>query len=483
MPKKVQIKLLSQSGELLLVTNCVAGQVSVLRSESPRELKPYQQALSGFKGKEKFVINVDGAEYFPEQHNLIGFGEVPPHAGQTVSQYLVAQGVMEGSVNGLLMAYGLETTEHKQCSSLSHDEERRVRILAATITADKVLVLNEPFEPVSSQWRERFAEHLADYARTKNGVVIVASLSYRPDAWIDNPIIARQQVGQSLRKTIGFGSAGSESTILINQLRDQIRQEQSHDDSQGSAPVAAAASLGTSAAFRSKEMVEDEDIHPSGQEGLPDLMGPWWKASGVKLLAGLSAAGLGVWAAITVNSSSDSLKKPAAPPAAIGAVALNGKAPDKATEKAHDKKAEQNNKLNAPSSLNQTAPEKKTVALILDRYPEAIRVSLLDTSRGIMGEVSVNNEPPPNPAAPQPGANNGNLYSLLESASSNKPDPASNGGWEEPELEAPQGGASEEPAQDYNASEEESRREAIRQKFLEAIRAAAERRQQEGGEE
>lgn len=479
MPKKVQIKLLSQSGELLLVTNCVAGQVSVLRSESPRELKPYQQALSGFKGKEKFVINVDGAEYFPEQHNLVGFGEVAPHAGQTVSQYLVAQGVMESSVNGLLMAYGLETTEHKQCASLTQDEERRVRILAATITTEKALVLNEPFEPISSQWRERFAEHLADYARTKNGVVIVASLSYRPDAWIDNPVIARQQVGQSLRKTIGFGSAGSESTLLINQLRDQIRQDQSQDDSQGSAPVAAAASLGASATFRASEFPDETELQLSGQEGLTDSLGPWWKTSGVKLLAGLGAAGLGVWAAITINGSPESSPKPAPPPAAVGAVALNGKVADKAP----DKKVEHSNKPNSAAGLNQPPPEKKTAALILDRYPEAIRVSLLDTSRGIMGEVSVNNEPAPNPAVQQPGANNGNLYSLLESASSNKPDPAANGAWEEPEPEAPQWGGPDEPAQDYNASEEESRREAIRQKFLEAIRAAAERRQQEGGEE
>ena len=249
------------------------------------------------------------------------------------------------------------------------------------------------------------------------------------------------------------------------------------------APSAAAASLGASAAFRSNEFIQDEETQLSGEEGLPDLAGPWWKTSGVKLLAGLSAAGLGVWAAITINSSPDSAKKPAPPPAAVRAVALNEKATEKTADKASDKKVQQSNKHNAAAALNQTAPEKKTVALILDRYPEAVRVSLLDTSRGIMGEVSVNNEPPPNPAPPQPGANNGNLYSLLESASSNKPDPASNGGGEEPELEAPQGGTSEEPAQDYNASEEESRREAIRQKFLEAIRAAAERRQQEGGEE
>jgi hypothetical protein len=113
---------------------------------------------------------------------------------------------------------------------------------------------------------------------------------------------------------------------------------------------------------------------------------------------------------------------------------------------------------------------------VLDHYPQAIKASLLDTARGIMDFRSGSNEglPPNKPANDK----SGNLFSLLESASSKSPNAAT-------EYSEPVSSDSEpdEPVEaesaPVSATEEETRREEIRARFLDAIRAAAERRQAE----
>lgn len=472
MPKRLQIKLISPSGELLNVTNCAAGQVSVLRAESPSELKPYQRALSGFQGKEKFVITLDNDEYRPDKHNLVGFGDAPTYAGQRVSEYLIEQGLTEGSVESLLISFGLENCADRLCSSLSLDEERRVRLLGVTISADKALILNEPFEPISSQWRERFAELLSNYARSKNGLVVVASLSYRPDNWIDNPAIARLQVGQSLRKTIGFGSADSETTQLMNQLRDQIRSEAAAQESR---PVAAAASFGAAATLAGSAEELEGGLAPETVDT------PWWKQpSSMVALKGLGTVGagaVGIWAALTFTGVLDPTDPAKAPPPAKVAV---GSKQDQTLRQIADGKDGVSQKDGA-ATLGGSGPEITRAGLILDKYPEAIRVSLLDTGRGILGEVAM---PEQIEVAPQAQQQSGNLYSLLESASSDKPEPAADWDNSYDQQESASAGNWSEPEESeaLDPSEEEARREAIRQKFLEAIRAAAERRQAEGEE-
>lgn len=479
MPKKLQIKLLSQSAELLNVTNCTAGSISVLRSESPSELRPYQRALSGSQGKERFVILVDGAEYRTEDQSLIGFGEAPPHTGYTVGQYLSKAGLPDGAISSLLVSFGLEGCQDKQCSSLTPDEERRVRIFAATADTSKALVLNEPFEPISSQWRERIAEYLVDFARNKNGLVVVASLSYRPDSWIDNPTIVRQQVGQSLRKTIGFGAAGSDANAMINQLRDQLRQEESSDnrDRKEQAPMAMAASLGGAA--MSQGLPTQTDSGSDWEYVEPETKAWWQQALSMKGVTALGASGLGVWAALTFTGIASHKEQPE-PQNLVQQVEANaspsGTTATQSGQQHQDVPKSDNQNI---ASVSRSEPENvEKVALLLDGYSFAIRGSLIDTSRGIMGDTSPDSGgAAPVEAAPPKDAKSGNLYKLLESAGSDKPDAAGDQGGSWQQEEAPSWSQPEQSSpDDYDPAREEERREAIRQKFLEAIRSAQERR-------
>jgi hypothetical protein len=486
MPKKLQIKLLSQSAELLSITNCSAGQISVLRAESPSELRPYQRALTGSQGRERFVITVDGSEYRTEDHNLIGLGEVAPHSGMTVSQYLSSVGLLDGGISALLMSFGIEGIEQKLCSALSPDEERKVRLFAATADPAKVIVINEPFEPILSSWRERMAEFLTDFARAKNGLVIVTSLSYRPDSWIDNPAIARHQVGQSLRRTIGFGSGQSEDAQLLNQLRDQVRADQTTVAPPASPPQqrphAAAMSLGA-AALMSTNPSTHEGLQPEKVElsKFTALIHNARLVDSLKAGAALGAGGLGVWAAVALLGiyPSTSAKTPSTEVKTL----TKNQEPDEANKAANNGGISISTSGSQDTNKRAVPPEVMKAAYILDNYPPAIKAALLDTSKGIMGDTALGGAiaPPPAPSTSQ-NSKEGNFYKLLESAGTDKNTATEDGvsqrlddagSWQAPDTS--------DIEQEFNPTEEEQRREAIRQKFLEAIRAAADRREQ--GEE
>ena len=226
MPNKLQIKLLSKSGELLNCINCFSGQISVLRSVSPRELEPYRRALAGLSGPERFSLVLDDQAFRPEEHVLIGFGESFSFESRTLGELLIASGVPDTTLPSVALGIGLEHSLDKACRTLTPCEERRARLCVATYSPHRVLVLHEPFEPIASQWRERVADILLSFAKTSKGLVVISGLSYRPDRFIDNPAVSRLQVGENIQKTIGFGSDGSSVSSLVTQVREMLRDEE-----------------------------------------------------------------------------------------------------------------------------------------------------------------------------------------------------------------------------------------------------------------
>jgi hypothetical protein len=227
--KKLQIKEISPSGQLLSCINVFAGQVTVFRATSNEELFPYVRSLAGMSGPEKFIIELDGEAYLPTSHSLIGFGERFNASDNLVSDFLKESGVPNGNITSLLYAYGLDDIYNAKCIALSRCQERRLRLLAAAYSRNKILVVNDPFDPISGEWRERFAELLLQLARNQSQIVLVPNLSYRPQAWIDNEAVARVQVGQNIQKTVGFSNQSSSIQSMIIQIRETLQKEQELD--------------------------------------------------------------------------------------------------------------------------------------------------------------------------------------------------------------------------------------------------------------
>lgn len=472
MPNKLQLKLISNSGELLNVVNCLAGKISVLRASVPSDLRPYQRALSGSPGKDNLVVTYDGKEYRAENHVVMGFGEPSPTAGMSVREFLAKSDVHDSAADALLLQIGLEGVSEKKCSELSADQEARLRLLAATTDPERILILNDPFENISGQWRERAADLLATFARSRKALIVIPTLSYRPESWIDNQSVERIEVGQTSQRTIGFGAAGSQNNALINEIRDRVRQQHPQATSVTEKATLASAAFGGAA-------IPTEEPQDLGHQRR-------W-SSAAKLSTAALGAGLCIWVAISTLPSSKKL------PPSNSADAKStqstqpriddGKNPLKASNASSKRGAEDaptNEVMVANVAKHQEPDQQKSVAedFVLDHYPKAVKVSLLDTARGVLNFKSSNGES----IQPSPAQNDksGNLFALLESASNKSP----NSPAPPDEIESASSyNEADEPvgmeAEPANASEEEARREEIRNRFLEAIRAAAERRQAE----
>ena len=482
MPKKIQIKLLSDSGELLNIVTCRAGRIAVLRGSSSSDLRPYQRALSSTDDTENLQVTCDGVPYNNEGHSLLGFGEVSPCAGLSVKAFLVKHGVPDDSQLSLLMSFGLTECHDKECSQLSADEERRLRLAAFTAHPSKALILNNPFESISGSWRDSVAELLASHAKNNGALVIVTSLTYRPEAWIDNDIVDRIQVGQTAQRTIGFGSSDMANTSLMAEITSRVRQDnapQSPSVQQGPQKTASLAS----AALGVVGEMDTEDVITSGHTKTTSIP---FVAKALSVILGI---GLGTWGAFTLMSPAPESASTTVESATQATENRTAALPQSNPVVAENKKALANaspQEVSAPQSKKSHAKvmNRPSKQYLLDLYPLAIKNSIIKTANGVIPPIE--NNQPDEGASNQAKSkkNTGSLFSLLQNASSNE------------KSESPQEfGYDRHPARPYQPFSEsreadsedqdamEARREEIRNRFLEAIRQSALRRQAQLEEE
>ncbi len=226
MAEKLQIKLLSNSGELINVINCFPNRITVLRALAHGELEPYIQALSGLASSQRFSITVGKNTYDASNYTLIGFAENLKNETKTVKEYIDSQDVSFEAISSSLKTYGLEEILNQTLEKCSSDEIRRLQIVVAAYKENSLLILNNPFEAISSKWKERFADLITRHTRNNNVITLVTSLSYRPQSWIGNDLINRVQVGANTQRTIGFSSEASQANVLVDEVRKMMKAEE-----------------------------------------------------------------------------------------------------------------------------------------------------------------------------------------------------------------------------------------------------------------
>ncbi len=215
---RLVIKQLSKHGELLDCINCFPSKVTVLRAESETDLVPYRQAVSGQVSGKKFSVSYNNKNFIQSEHIVIGFGSWLP-GSESVSEVLVSFGVLNEQAPALLNTFGLAGLESKVIADLTLDYLRRLELLCASYSKARVVVLDSPFEPINSLYKDKFAELILNDTLTNNRITVVTRLCYRPEQWVGNETIERIQVGSTIQKTVGFGAKSNEIKDIVSQLR------------------------------------------------------------------------------------------------------------------------------------------------------------------------------------------------------------------------------------------------------------------------
>lgn len=175
------IRNLSAAGKAAQKVSCPPGKVSVIKAYSSSDQFLYNQALSG-QGTSRVEVKLNDMEWQPIESLQIGFGEELPEGLNSI-EYLKQVGIADNQIDALLAEYGLDKYCYLSCNNLPAPAARQLTLLAATKTPTKVLVLNDPFEPLSGRWRERFAELMIEDAKRSDRVTVVTSLSHIPEFW------------------------------------------------------------------------------------------------------------------------------------------------------------------------------------------------------------------------------------------------------------------------------------------------------------
>lgn len=205
--EQLEIIRIAEDGSSVRRILCVASRVNVLRSQSEDTLSLYERVLRGQEQNERFTVLLDDRSFLPQEHHFIGFGEsLGAVALQTVRQLLEGANISSEEIEPLLFRHGLGGCGNNTCGSLDLPQQKVVRSLVAMKSGSSVLVVREPFSGLLPKWKEHFAESLIDYARKESAIVIIPRLTERPDCWLDNPYVARLQIEQPRRKTIGFSA-------------------------------------------------------------------------------------------------------------------------------------------------------------------------------------------------------------------------------------------------------------------------------------
>jgi len=215
--ERLEINRLDANGEVLRRICCLARHVSVFRSKTATESGLYAAVLQGIPTKERFSILLDDRTFDPTKHSFIGFSDRLPYSDlTTVASYMSFVGMPTELTESTLLRFGLGGVATAKVADLNPSQIRILEILAATQYKDRVLVLNDPFQQISQEWREKVAELLTQYAWDKQAIVVITRLSYRPQRWIENEIITRIQLERPRQATIGFGTSTDEPNLQQN---------------------------------------------------------------------------------------------------------------------------------------------------------------------------------------------------------------------------------------------------------------------------
>jgi hypothetical protein len=422
--------------------SCHAGQITVFRSFTDSGLRPVQQLFSPTAGGVAiFTATLDGEPFSPAMHLVIGFG--PDFSDPTLKiwEYLRDAGVPAEHVPHLLETYNFPHSDGA-CTELPSNQARMLRIIGASYNSDKVLVLNDPFAPLSTEWRERMAEYIAVQAKSMRQIVIVTSLSARPQCWIGNELISRVQIEEQFNMTIGHGGV-AEMNELIKQARTSV-----------------AARTSTASAFvTSAQHLTAIDHEPEGLPSRLDAAIDWvqkgligdrrWQPFHTAALAVAVACCffvLQIWSSFTERPTEAlraraSTEPPAGPPSpTVNEIPVSPPPPT----------APQEANL-PPVVVARTGP--------LDSYPQDIKKAVLDSLNDIFPASPVPVSEPPIQRAVQ-----------YQPATTTYPDPQTEEEGRNEEINA-------EAITSYSEQEWEARRSAMREHFLAAVRAAEEQQE------
>lgn len=215
---RLDINHFGSDGTLIKRVSCLGGFVTVFRGR-PEMSDLYLAALLGRPQTERFSILLNDSGFNQKSDSLfLDDGELRYEQNQTCAEYLGSLGVSSPEAEPLLLRVGLGGRSTELLSRLSKQELYVLKVLNATLSDTKVLVLDHAFRQLPENMADSLASFLTNFATQSKRIVLVFNLSMRPQCWLENVYVNRVELSRIRQSTIGFGS----STIDLSELRKEM---------------------------------------------------------------------------------------------------------------------------------------------------------------------------------------------------------------------------------------------------------------------
>lgn len=176
---------------------CKPNHITMLSDEAGGNIAMYQRALSGEKTGETLILEYQGEDFNPLTQLRVGFGEKLPEIG--IKEYLAEIGVPSDEIERVIDVCELRKHLFYTCSQLGSTQARQIELLRVLYSNEKIVILNDPFQPFNGRWREYFAEKLLEDMHAKNRILVVLYLSFVPQSWTESGILRETDVSKFVR--------------------------------------------------------------------------------------------------------------------------------------------------------------------------------------------------------------------------------------------------------------------------------------------
>ena len=201
MSKAIQIGSVSfrrslELGRASVRIDCAPGVITVLQDENGQDLPAYESFFLNQKSNERISIERDGRPLELHEVLRVGFSPFAPAESQ-INQYLSRVGYSESEISKILPDYELDKVHYLPCAHLPQVAQRIVELLGTIRSHEGIVILRDPFMPLSGRWREHFAQLLLNVVTQSNQIVICTQLSFLPQRWSVEGVIQYLDVGHA----------------------------------------------------------------------------------------------------------------------------------------------------------------------------------------------------------------------------------------------------------------------------------------------
>lgn len=208
----VVLRELSSGGEFARTVKCLPGSITIIpHGKDAEAFAPFREALLGKPSANTIEVRCGAHELHPSEVHIVSTGDVLA-PGMTVERVLEEAGASDEEKRQALTAIGLEGRPRELTENLSQGLLRRLSIVCALFSRSRVVVFDNPFHEIESEWSPAVAGLILSAATTGSQIVIVTGLARIPRVWKASPLVvvagleigARQGDTYIVEETIGY---------------------------------------------------------------------------------------------------------------------------------------------------------------------------------------------------------------------------------------------------------------------------------------